>query len=201
MDRTVASAVAASPSTSSRALGVAGILGGAVLLAAFIVEIAPNLNSLRLVLFNVGSIAVGIAVQRRQGDSSPILARVATGAAVLANAWYLAMVVLSIGRPNPFAGDLGLGLLLGGVALWLADAAFGVVTVWLRVVSRWGALALAVGSVLALTGIDRLGLTSAANPTIFGPVSQIGLALNGLGWILLGLDVATRGRIAAARPQ
>ena len=60
--------------------------------------------------------------------------------------------------------------------------------------ARWGALALAIGSVLALTGMDRLELTSVANPTIFGPLSLIGIALNGLGWILLGLDLASGAR-------
>jgi hypothetical protein len=34
----------------------------------------------------------------------------------------------------------------------------------------------------------------AGKPTIFGPLSLLGIALNGLGWDLLGLDVALRGR-------
>jgi len=101
------------------------------------------------------------------------------------------MGVLATGRPNPFAGDFGLTFLYAAIALWLADSAFGVVTLRLRAVAPWGPLALTVGSVLALTGIDRLGLTSAAHPTIFGPLSLIGVALNGLGWILLGLEVAS----------
>ena len=153
----MAHAVAASPSASSRLLGLAGIMGGAVLLAAFVVEIAPDLNNVRLVLFNLGAIAIVVAVHRRQVAASPTLARTAAIAAVLANAWYLSMVVLATGRPSPFAGDFGFAFFYAGVALWLTDTAFGVVTLRLRAVTRWGALALAVGSMLALAGIDRFG--------------------------------------------
>jgi len=192
----MAHALAESPSVASRVLGLAGILGGAVLLAAFVVDVAPDLNNVRLVLFNLGAIAVVVAVHRRHGTESTTLAAVVASATVLANASYLSMVVLATGRPNPFAGDFGLAGFYAGMALWLTDAAFGVVTLRTRVATGWGALALAIGSVLALAGIDRLGLTSAANPTIFGPISLIGIALNGLGWILIGLDVVARGRAA-----
>ena len=197
----MAHAVATSPPAPSRLLGLAGILGGAVLLAAFVVEVAPDLNNVRLVLFNLGAIAIVVAVHGRQVAASPTLARAVATAAVLANAWYLSMVVLATGRPSPFAGEFGLAFFYAGVALWLTDAAFGVVTLRLRAVTRWGALALAIGSVLALSGMDRLGLTSPENPTIFGPLALIGAALNGLGWILLGLDIATRGLVTAARPR
>ena len=193
--------LAASPSTTSRALGAAGILGGAVLLAAFLLEIPAGVNDLRIVLYLLGAIAVVVAVHHRQVDASPTLARVVAIAAVVANASVLLREVLPYGPWHPFAGDNGLILFYAEVAMWLTDAAFGIVTLRLGVVTRWGALALAIGSLLAITGIDRLGLTSQANPTIFGPLSQIGIALNGIGWILLGLDVATRGRTAGPRPR
>lgn len=200
-DRTVAHSLSASPSTSSRVLGLVGILGGAVLLAAFLVDIAPDFNVLRIVLFNVGAMAIVIAVHRRQASAAPALALLGAVPALLANAWYLAMVALATGRPQPLAGDFGLVFFAAGAAMWLTDGAFGLVTLRLNVVARWGALALAIGSVLALTGIDRLELTSSANPTIFGPLSQVGLALSGLGWILLGLDLATRRRASEAQPR
>jgi hypothetical protein len=127
-------------------------------------------------------------------------------AAITANTLYLLRaVILPNGPWHPFAGDEGLVLFYGGIALWLTDALFGLVTWRLGAVTRWGALALAVGSALAILGIDRLGLTSEPNPTIFGPISLIGPALNGVGWILLGLDVmlgespALRLRSALAR--
>lgn len=193
-DRNVAHTLAAAPSSFNRVLGLAGIVGGAILLAAFVVEISPELNVLRLVLFNLGAMAIVVAVHRRQAPAAPTLALVAAIPALLANAWYLAMTVLAIGNPQPFGGDFGLVWFYAAVAMWLTDALFGVVTLRIGVVARWGALALAIGSPLAFAGIDRLGLVSPANPTIWGPLALTGAALNGMGWILLGLDVATSGR-------
>ena len=175
-------------------LGAAGILGGAVMLSAFLIQIPTDLNVIRIVLFNLGAIAITVAVHRRQGSLSPAAARTVTVATVVANATVLLREVLPYGPWHPFAGDNGLVLFYAGIAMWLTDAAFGFVTLRLGVVTRWGALALAIGSLLAITGIDRLGLTSQADPTIFGPLSQVGIVLNGIGWILLGIDVATRRR-------
>ncbi|MDP9483031.1 MAG: hypothetical protein M3P84_07395 [Chloroflexota bacterium] len=197
----MAQSLAASPSATSRVLGLAGILGGAVLLAAFVVDISPDLNSLRLVLFNAGAMAIVVAVHRRQASAAPALALLGAVSAFAANAWYLAMVVFATGREHPFAGDYGLVFFAAALTMWLADAVFGLVTLRLGVVSRWGALALAIGSVLAVTGIDRLALTSPAHPTIFGPIALTGVALNGIGWILLGLDLATHGRASEAQPH
>lgn len=180
---------------STRLLGGAGILGGAVLLAAFVIEIPPVLNDARLVMFSLGAIAVVVGLNRRELPTSRTLLRVASIAAVIANAWHLSMVVLSIGRASPFAGDFGLVSYYAGLAMWLADAAFGAAALRSGVASRWGPLALAIGSVLAIAGMDRFGLTSPWNPTIFGPVALTGVALNGLGWILLGLDLASGGRL------
>jgi hypothetical protein len=188
------------PSRANRVLGLVGILGGVVLLAAFLVEIAPGLNVVRLVLFNLGAMAIVVAVHRRQASAAPSLALLGAVPAFLANAWCLAMVVLSIGRPHPFAGDFGFVFFVAAVAMWLTDAAFGLVTLRLGVVTRWGALALVIGSVLAVTGIDRLALTSSANPTIFGPLALAGVALNGIGWILLGIDIVTRGHAPESQP-
>ncbi|HEX7172719.1 MAG TPA: hypothetical protein VF365_08960 [Candidatus Limnocylindria bacterium] len=58
--------------------------------------------------------------------------------------------------------------------------------------SRIGGWAVAVGSLLTLTGIDRLGLVSEASPTIFNTLSQVGIVTMAIGWILLGLDLAMR---------
>ena len=202
-DRTVAHSLATSPSTSSRVLGLVGVLGGVVLLAAFVVDIAPDLNALRLVLFNAGAMAIVVAVHRRQASAAPRLALLAAVPAFVANAWYLVMVLLAVGRPQPPLGDSDFRLVwfFAGAAMWLTDAAFGLVTLRLGVVARWAALALAIGSVLAFTGMDRLELTSPGNPTIFGPLSLVGIALNGIGWIVLGLDVAMRRRPSETPPQ
>jgi hypothetical protein len=197
-DRTVAHSLAtAPPSNSSRALGLVGILGGAVLLVVFVVDISPELNAARIYLFLVGAMAIVIGVHRRQASVAPLVGLLGAVPALLANAWYLMMMILATDRPHPFGGDFGFVFFAAAVAMSLTDAAFGLVTLRLGVVTRWGALALAIGSILTVTGIDRLGLTS----TIFGPLSQVGIVLSGIGWILLGLDVATRRRPSEAQRQ
>jgi hypothetical protein len=65
-------------------------------------------------------------------------------------------------------------------------------------VSRIGGWAVAIGSLLALTGIDRLGLVSDASPTMFNTLSQVGIAGMALGWIILGLDLGWR-RVSTQR--
>jgi hypothetical protein len=180
----------------SRVLGWAGILGGTVLLSAFVIGI-PDWSSVgRLIVFNIGAMAVVVAVHRLQASIGSRLGLLVASVAVLANAWYLAMILLSIGRPMPPEADPAFRLVgfYAGVAMWLADSAFGFVTLRLGVVTHWGALALALGSLLAILGMSHLELTSPAEPTIFGPLSLVGVVLNGLGWILLGIDVATRDR-------
>ena len=199
-DRTVAHSLATSPSTSSRLLGLVGILGGAVLLAAFVVEIAPDLNNLRIILFNAGAIAIVIGVHRRQVSAAPVLALAVAIPAIIANAWYIAMVVLATGREHPFGGDFGLVSFVAAVAMWLADAAFGLVLWRSGGVARWVGLGLAIGSLFALTGIDRLELVRGDYAWFFSPAALAGVGVNGLAWILLGIDLAGRGRAPGPMP-
>lgn len=193
----MAHAVAASPPASSRLLGLLGILGGAVLLAAFLPFIpwTADFINLRLALFNIGAMAIVVAVHRRQAPVAPRLALLAAVPAFLANAWYLAMIVGVVARPGePGVGDFGPVVFTAGAAMWLADAAFGLVILRLGVVTRWGGLALTVGSVLAFSGMGNLELVTGPYADLFVPLALIGVGLNGLGWILLGIDVATHGR-------
>jgi hypothetical protein len=206
-DRAVAHSLTVPPSNSSRLLGLIGIVGGFVLLVPALLpllipfDLNPDLFNLRLALFNIGAIAVVVAVHRRQMSAAPAIAQLAAVVTVLANAWYLALTVVVVSAPGKLVpGDFGPMYFFAGLAMWLTDAAFGLVTIRLGVVPRWGAIALAIGSVLAITGMDRLELVH-DNPTIFGPLSLVGIILNGLGWILLGLDVATRRRAPDAQPQ
>ena len=193
-DRKVGHSMSKPPSNVSRALGLAGVVGGVVLLAAFVVNISSDLNTVRLGLFNLGAIAVVVAVHRLQAPTSPRLSLAVAGPAIAANAWYLVMVIIAIGRPQPPVGDPDFRLVwfFAGAAMWWADAAFGFVALRLGVVGRWGALALTVGSVLAFLGMDRLELVAGPFAAFFVPLALGGFALNGLGWILLGLNVARR---------
>jgi hypothetical protein len=182
------------PTAGLRALGAAGVLGGLLLLAAFVIEIRPDLNWLRLVLFNVGAIAVGLALVLRASDPGGAVLLTAT-AVIVTNAAHLGMTVLSLRIERPFAGDFGLVFFFITAAMWLSDAAFGAMSASRRTVTsglggRVGAVALAVGSVLAILGMDRIGLVSPERDSVFKVLALIGIFLNGAAWIVLGLDVA-----------
>jgi len=181
------------------AAGILGIAGGLVLVSAWV----PNLPwtwelfNLRLVLFNAGAIAIALAVHRLQPRRPPRRSLVAATAVILANAWYLVMIILSIGRPIYPEPDPEFRLVMfyAGLAMWLSDAAFGLVALRFGAVSRWAAAALMVGSLLALSGMDRLELVRGALAWIFVPLSQVGIALNGLAWIALGLGLLRLQRL------
>ena len=189
-DRTVAHSLGGPPSIATRALGLAGVLGGVVLVAAFIPNLpwGADLFNLRLALFNVGAIAIVLALYRRQALVAPRLALLVAVPVILANAWHLFWIVRIVAQPGPpGVGDYPPVYQAATQAMWLADAAFGLVTLRLGVVSRWAALALTIGSLLAF------------EPLRVGDLGLVGLALNGLGWILRGIGVAGRGR--ATRPR
>ena len=179
------------PSGRSRLAGLLGVVGGTALLAAFFSEIPPWLNDVRLALFFVGSMAVAAAAYPPLARTGQGLARVAVGLVLVANAWGIAMGAISAAFSIPVGpGTFGVLYFWAGLAWWLADALFGFVALRLGRWARLGALALGVGSVLAITGMDRLELTTRDNPTIFLPLSLTGIALNGVGWIVLGLWLA-----------
>jgi hypothetical protein len=82
--------------------------------------------------------------------------------------------------------------------MWLSDAAFGIALASRRNLTvglggRLGAIALAVGSLLAILGMDRIGLVSPERDSVFKTLALAGIFLNGLAWVVLGLDVALRG--------
>jgi len=195
--RRVGHSLSRPPSIAMRLLGLLGVAGGLILVSAFVVFIPGTFNLGRLVLFNVGAAAIAIAVLRHAGASSArLVLKAAAVAVILANAWYTAMVVLSIGRPEYPRPDPEFRevFLWAGVAMWWADAAFGIAVARLRGAARWAGLALAVGSLLAFTGMGHLELANGEAGWFFGPAPQVGIAMNGLGWIVLGVVVATRRR-------
>ena len=195
-DETVAHSLGPPPSPRSRALGLIGVLGGVVLVAVFVVDVAPGLNVARIILYNLGAIAIVVAIYGRMRTLSPRRALAAASPAILANAWFLAMEVLSVGRPQFPEGDPEFRLIAdyAGAAMWLSDAAFGL-AIWRTAATiRWAGLALTVGSLFALSGMSRLELVSGDYAWFFVPAALAGIGVNGLSWILMGIDIATSRR-------
>ena len=183
-NRTVAHSLAPRPSVTTRVLGLAGIGAGLVILVAFVVSLPEALYFWRLVVFELGLIAIGIGIHLRQSQRAPTVSLGVTVVLVAASLGYLiALILVPPGNIAAF---------WAGVALWLASALFGATSAVIGAVSRIGAWAVAVGSLLTFTGMDRLGLVSEGQPTVFNTLSLIGIAVMAFGWIVLGLDVALR---------
>ena len=199
-DRTMAHSLTEAPSIPTRAFGALGVLGGVALVLAFI----PNLPwiwdfvAVRLVLFNVGAIALGLAAYRAGALGSGRSSVMVAGAMILANAWYLVMVIAGIGRPQFPEADPDFRLIgfYAGAAMWLTDAVFGYLIWRVGTLARWVGLALAVGSLFAFTGMDRLELVRGDLAWFWTPAALIGIGVNGLAWIALGIVLATRRRAA-----
>jgi hypothetical protein len=183
-NRTVAHSLTSTPSLITRVLGVAGIVAGLAILVAFVIDLPSGVFRDRLVVFGVGVIAIGVGVHRRQASRAPMPSLATTVALVAACAFFLVTVVL-VEPPH-------IAIFWSGLALWVASAVFGAASGLIGAVSRIGASTVAVGSLLTLTGIDRLGLVSETNPTMFNVLSQVGIVAMALGWMMLGADLAMR---------
>jgi hypothetical protein len=130
------------------------------------------------VLFIAGVIAVALATF---GDHAAASRRVAVAGAfplIAANAGYLVWILADTAGSGSLSRDLALPGFWLSLAMWLAGAWFGMVAM----------------RIVAILGIDRLGLTSSARPTIFDPIAMAGAALNGVAWVLLGIVVLRPGR-------
>lgn len=198
-NRTMAHSLTLPPTRASRVLGSLGLIAGAMLLVGFFgtPALTPDLFNLRLVLFTLGAIAVVIGAHQRQARAGRRLALSGAIPAIVANAVYLVLIVRAVAQP----GEIGPGdyqpvwlWIVGGVALWLSNAWFGLVTFRLGVLNRLSALALAISAVLALLGMSNFGLQAPGSVT--QAIILTGIAVHGLAWILLGLEVALRGRPA-----
>lgn len=185
-NRSMAHSLSPVPSTASRVLGAAGIIAGLAILVAFVVDLPSGVSRDRLIVFGIGVIAIGIGVHRRGAWRAPAASSAATGLLVGVVSIFLIATVTEAPAIAAFWSQ---------VALWLGSAAFGAVAALIGAVSRIGAWAVAIGSLVTLTGIDRLGLVSEAAPTMFNTLSQAGIVAMAVGWIVLGVDVAVRRAI------
>jgi hypothetical protein len=194
-DRPVGKSLAA-PSRLNRVLGAIGVGGGFVLVAALIPGLpwSSAIVNLRLVLFGGGAVAVIVAVHRLLPKRWRRPSLLVSIPAILAYAAHLTGSLLFINRPQPPEPDPAFRpwYALAATAMWLTTTAFGLVALRLGVASRIGSLLLTVGSVLALLGVGGLGFTQGPEAELVSSLTVAGIVAVGLGWMLLGLQVATR---------
>lgn len=199
--RVATSLSAFEPTRAMRLAGVLGLAGGIVLLWAWLAWNPfgdRGLNTLRLLLFWSGGIAVALAFHRRQAAAAPRLALVATGAVLLASVANVAWLLLARTSLAPSGSGFGMIGFALGLAGWLAAAAYGAsilvnrsasagMSRALATATRLAAGSLVVGGLLAPVGMDGLGLTSSqAYGGSFVTLAAVGVGLTGLGWLLLG---------------
>jgi hypothetical protein len=198
------------PTRGMRLLGLFGVVGAGLLLWAFISFnpfTDPTLNRIRLVAFALAGAAISIAFYRRQAQAAPTLARLTTAAVVTAGVWYGTWVILSAGVDSPFLGTFGFVNLVANIALWVSPAAWAIGM--LHTGSAWQgmprrlelvtkvAIWVLVGSIVGWMGDDRLGLVESLWGEMWQVIALAGVAMNGLGWMLLGGVLLLGGR---ARP-
>jgi hypothetical protein len=173
-----------------------GIAGGLALLAPLVVEIPGVLNVARIVLYHAGAIAVGLAAYPWQARVSRRVALAASLPLVGMHAWSIGWIVLPAGQATA-SGALGSVLFAGAIAMWGSTAWFGSLSAGAGILWRGASLLLAGGAVLAVTGMSRLGLTTDAQPTVFAPLSLLGIVCTGVAWVLVGVDPLVLGRARA----
>lgn len=199
-NRSVAQSLTVAPTPAGRLLGLVGVLGGGFLLLGFInLDQWPSeLFNLRLVLFNLGAIAIAIAVHLRQSSVGRLLSLSGAIPVVLSNATYLVFVLLQFTVPWQLGGEFTHPANLwemSAVAMWLSDAWFGLVTLRLGVMNGWSAFTLMIGSIAAFAGMGYFGL--AVKGSLGETIVLTLMALHGLAWVLLGLEVALKRRSAS----
>ena len=213
-DRTMAQSLATfEPTRSMRLLGLLGVAGAVLLLWAFI-SFEPfadvSINRIRLAVFSLAGAAVAIAFYRRQATVAPRLAFLTTAAVVTAGIWYLFWIRLSENVPSPFSGAFGAVNFLANIALWISAGLWAVAL--LRIGAAWrgmsraltlttkvGAVVL-IGSLVGWLGDDRLGLVGGEQGEMWSAIALLGVAANGLGWLLLGTVLLVGGRRATPPP-
>lgn len=200
-DRTVAQSLATfEPSRWMRLLGLFGVIGAVLLLWAFI-SFNPfadqRVNNIRLLVFSLAGAAISLALYRRQALVAPTLALLTTGAVVIAGLWSATVLILSSGVDSPFMGTFGLISLFANIALWVTPAIWAVgllhtgaawqgMSRYRAFLTKLGAVIL-IGSIVAWFGDDRLGMVDSLWGEMWQAIALIGVAMNGIGWLILGL--------------
>ena len=180
------------PTPTMRLLGLLGVAGGLILVSGFAFFITGTFNVARLVLYNAGAVAITVAICRMARDRMGRWSLALAAFVIVANVAYAAGTLYTGQLEHPFAGVRGVVYAWITMAMWLSDGLFGLVAL------RLGGFIGLGGASLALGGLGILGMDRFWEPSeLAGLLAATGVALNGIGWILLGLVVAFRGRRVA----
>src|SRR5258705_8432332 len=195
------------PTRTTRALGLFGVVGAILLLVAF-ASFEPfedaRANEVRLVVFSLAGAALALAFYRRQAVVAPTLALLTTGSVVIAGTWYAAMVLAAPAIEHPFIGPFGLLNLLANIALWVTPAIWAIGM--LHTGAAWQGMSpnqaratklgmtILLGSIVAWIGDDRLGMVHSLWGALWQAVALAGVAMNGVGWLILGAVLVLAGR-------
>ncbi len=180
-------------------LGVLGFLVGVLQLAALAGWLWPPLGSTVGILLTAGPIALIVGIQARawSGGHSSRRVTLLAMATIAANAWWLVMGLLALGRVRATAGDFGLIWSWAITVSWTVGAVYFLAVARRRMAPRWAAVALAIGYLIGILGNDRLGLTHGPLGDLVRPAAFTGLILIGLAWVALGLDLVVERRLPA----
>lgn len=207
-DRTVAQSLAIFESTRwMRLLGLLGLTGAALLLFAYISWVPfENLavNTVRLVIFDLAGAAIALAYYGRQAGVAPRLALLTTAAVVIGGLWSIAGILLAPSVERPWIGTFGLIQLFANITLWVSPAVWALAALhagalWQGMSRRQATAAkvglwILIGSTVAWLGDDRLGMVDSLWGEMWQTVALIGVAMNGIGWLILGAVLVAGGR-------
>lgn len=170
----------------TRILAGAAVGGGLVLLFSLIFAVSDGLV-IRLALF-YGLATVGlIGIHRRQVDHTPALAWIGFVPAAAAYLLSLAGIFASFADATlPAIAGRSFGF-FAQEAFWVSSAIFGAATLAIGVLPRVAALALMIGSPLAMVGMF---LGPSPDP-VLSALARAGVIAYGAGLIWLGLSVWT----------
>jgi hypothetical protein len=170
----------------TRFAGLAAIGAGAALSVGF-----WGLNEITVPVFYVLAIVGLVGIHLRQVSVRPGLAWFGFLVALLALVWGIGFVLLTkVGVIPTSGGEFGY---FASIALWIGSATLGAVMLAIRVFPTVAGLAFTIAAPVAMIGL--LAGRTIAPGSVLEIVSQVGLVIYALAWIVVGWS------LLAAQPQ
>ena len=169
-----------------RLAGLAAIGAGAALLAGF-----AGLNEITVPVFYVLAIIGLVGIHLRQVPVRPALAWFGFLIPLFALVWGIGFVLLTrVGVLPTSGGEFGY---FANIALWIGSATLGAVMLAIKVFPLGVGLVFTITAPVAMIGL--LAGRAIAQGSVLDIVSQLGLVVYALGWLVVGWS------LLAAQPQ